>query len=1063
MSVHTVLFAQSDISSKLSIETQIFLNDRDITNAMHRKIPAAKKASAWNQTEALQGNHDDGDRIYTAPEVHNGVSYISAFIRVKDDSKIYELETKGVCVRCKFKNGIMTAHIPVDSVEAVANLSNVEKIEIATPMHVFSDVARSTTNAIDVLTQSQDAIDAGIKEKYDGRGIILAVIDQGIDFRHIAFKDKNNKTRIKLAYIYDDKKTVKIITDVDADKPETDNAGLDHGTQTASIAGGSSVVINGNSVTVTEEHANATYGGVAPGTDLCLCGISDLSTNYISEAIKCLCDYADSVGKPIVLSNSWGNANGFRDGGGLFAGTIGDYFGDEHPNHICLFASSNYAGNIYKGGGCYISGNSSKSNPLGTVFRTRVYSEEDKRYIYNGDMASAIMRHSANNGYLACKILVLDTQGNIMTSETVIGDSDGIKCVSGLNDYYDGELDVNIYQEGDFDKCSIAAIDFKSKYYADTYTIDENGNIVYQNNYMLAVQFFPTQGSNKIEAWGTENFFFINQPSTPDCIWTNGTVKSSISNEAANPNVISVGAYVSKNNVTDYKGETHSCADKNKIGDIASYSGYQEAGIGIRGEQFPWITAPGSTVIAGVNHYHTKDGYIDDYYAKDREYRVNTNINYPYGNMYGTSAATPIAAGIVALWLQAATELGLSLTTSDVKNIMKYTAIKDKFTNGKNASHFGNGKIDALAGIKAIVDPELAIKHDDYYNKLFVNFKTFVCPCTVSVSCLNDLYPKEVAREIIKNYNDTLTFNTDYWERGDYYIEIKYGNKTITDTVMLNHVGRQPKLDAHIKGEYIVVNFKFSGNNKEGELKMFRASEFYKKGFNSSPIYSDKVDITDYGDYLIEKKYYNTNDIVFALFENGRCVAMTTIGSSSNVFASIHQNQHELNVMYQIPSLGKDSYIEISKKIKSDVKLALKDVVHTNGNNIDGTIRRYVDSEESEFGSEMFDCTDWEDGDYIVSLCQNGKEMTKTDIHISRCSAIKMVVKDDNSVNITYDLGKEAKTAYVVVTDIDGTMRYVKKLSLSSTNCSIEGNFRDCKFVNVLLYVDGVLVSSDKY
>ena len=33
MSVHTVLFAQSDISSKLSIATQMFLNDRDSKNA----------------------------------------------------------------------------------------------------------------------------------------------------------------------------------------------------------------------------------------------------------------------------------------------------------------------------------------------------------------------------------------------------------------------------------------------------------------------------------------------------------------------------------------------------------------------------------------------------------------------------------------------------------------------------------------------------------------------------------------------------------------------------------------------------------------------------------------------------------------------------------------------------------------------------------------------------------------------------------------------------------------------------------------------------------------------
>lgn len=66
--------------------------------------------------------------------------------------------------------------------------------------------------------------------------------------------------------------------------------------------------------------------------------------------------------------------------------------------------------------------------------------------------------------------------------------------------------------------------------------------------------------------------------------------------------------------------------------------------------------------------------------------------------------ATPVAAGVVALWLQAAKETNQSLTTTAVKNIMKNTAINDTYTTrGANASHFGNGKINALGGIQAIL------------------------------------------------------------------------------------------------------------------------------------------------------------------------------------------------------------------------------------------------------------------------------------------------------------------------------------------------------------------------
>ena len=108
--------------------------------------------------------------------------------------------------------------------------------------------------------------------------------------------------------------------------------------------------------------------------------------------------------------------------------------------------------------------------------------------------------------------------------------------------------------------------------------------------------------------------------------------------------------------------------------------------------------------MAAVNHRHTSNGYMDDYLADYGEYRVNSNTTYPYGNMEGTSMATPVAAGIVALWLQAAKEVGKELTVNDIKEVMRETAINDEFTtSGPNASHFGHGKIDALAGIKYIL------------------------------------------------------------------------------------------------------------------------------------------------------------------------------------------------------------------------------------------------------------------------------------------------------------------------------------------------------------------------
>ena len=79
---------------------------------------------------------------------------------------------------------------------------------------------------------------------------------------------------------------------------------------------------------------------------------------------------------------------------------------------------------------------------------------------------------------------------------------------------------------------------------------------------------------------------------------------------------------------------------------------------------------------------------------------------------YETSMATPCAAGIIALYLQAAKYAGKTLNTAAIRDVLANTGIHDSYTTKKN---FGpNGKIDALAGIKyilgdAIPTPELSV------------------------------------------------------------------------------------------------------------------------------------------------------------------------------------------------------------------------------------------------------------------------------------------------------------------------------------------------------------------
>ncbi len=652
-----------------------------------------KRADVGNR---MAGNL--GDRLIAKPDTIDGKVYISTFIRLKDNSDVKELEALGVQVQCKFDKGLITANIPVDKINEVAQLANVSRISVAKRMQKMTNKARETTNVDDILTLSTDAINAGLTKKYDGTGVLLGVIDTGIDFAHIAFKDKNGNSRIKRAYIYNGSSAQEYSSI--SSSTLTDDKTEDHGTHTSSTAGGSSVIVSGSTVTVTDNHANATYGGMAPGADLYLAGINGLNDTYLANAFQKICNYADSQNQPVVVSNSWGGQFGAHDGTGDVADVVNQYFGNSHPNHICLFASSNDAGSAdaTEGGGYHVSGTSTSSNPLGSILRSHYYSDTDNGYYYEGPIVNAWARSSSVSS-LTCKIYVLNANtGAIVTSTTVTPTTNGTS-VSGLSSYFSGSLYA--YKDYiDSDKTQILL-------YTSGLTTRSASN--YVSNYTLAVEIYPSSGSAVIDMWGGNYCYFTNYLTTSGHTWKNGSDDMSVSDEATIANSISIGAYVSKNQHTDYSGTLRDHSDEYTVGDIAYFSSYATANESPTGLQYPWITAPGARLAAGVNHNHTTsvDATYSYYGSNFRNDLVVNSTTNPYAMMEGTSMATPVAAGIVALWLQASMETNAqhkNLTVNDVKTIMQQTAIKDSYTTtGANASHFGNGKIDALAGIQYIL------------------------------------------------------------------------------------------------------------------------------------------------------------------------------------------------------------------------------------------------------------------------------------------------------------------------------------------------------------------------
>lgn len=663
--------AIAGIDEKLSSSTQLFIAERDGLISLDIELPGPQLMSRapLKRTRPI-------DRYIAPAERMNGMDMVSAFIHI-NPNYAYKLETQGVVIQESFKDFVV-AMIPVDKIERIAEIADVKEINVARKMKLKTNMARSYTNTDDVINFSSAAVTAGLPQAFKGSGVVVGVIDDGIDFQHTMFKDANGNSRIKRAYVARGSGSFYTYTSVTSSSPTYDVSDESHGTHTSSTAGGSNITYN-----------NVTYGGMAPESDLVLVGCGNyLYNTNIALGIKYIFDYADSQNKPAVCSISLGSHMGPHDGTGELASVYAQYAGS-HSNHIIVNAAGNEAGNSY--GTQYSGGESSSTTPFTTVLNGGYY-------LYNGYGSTYLNRtyqgydvffaRTANKA-LACKLHVVDTSTKTIkwTSSAITSST---TSVSGITTYFDRSPSVTITRHS-----------YSNKYYVQLYFNNMSQKSGYQNSkYALAVSVYPTSGSCMIDSWDVTgyNAFGSMSGTYGGYTFTAGTDDCSIGDEGGSSDIILVGAYVTKKNVTDYNGVNHYLSGT--IGNIAYYSSYQAAGCGPTGIAKPDICAPGSTIVAGINHYDNttmSNGYADMGY-----YLISNNGASSLGNMDGTSMATPCAAGIIALYLEAAKYANKSLNTADIRQVFAHSAIQDTYTAKKNFGPYG--KIDALAGIQYILN-----------------------------------------------------------------------------------------------------------------------------------------------------------------------------------------------------------------------------------------------------------------------------------------------------------------------------------------------------------------------
>jgi len=231
------------------------------------------------------------------------------FIYCDPDADLSHLAQYGIEVN-QNTGHVRTAFLPIESLDPLSEEPAIQRIKPSRKLKLRMDVAPQAVK----LPEFKN------KTGLTGKGVIIGVIDSGIDPKHPAFAGRilslwdqtlpgpGVKEGAYGAELKDSLLTVSQDTD-------------GHGTHVAGIASG----------------ADATYGGVAPDAELVIVK-SDLQDAHIADAVRYVFRVAEELGRPAVVNLSLGGHADAHDGSDSLSKIIDSESG---PGRIVCCAAGN--------------------------------------------------------------------------------------------------------------------------------------------------------------------------------------------------------------------------------------------------------------------------------------------------------------------------------------------------------------------------------------------------------------------------------------------------------------------------------------------------------------------------------------------------------------------------------------------------------------------------------------------------------------------------------------------------------------------------------------------------
>ena len=297
-----------------------------------------------------------------------------------------------------------------------------------------------------------------------------------------------------------------------------------------------------------------------------------------------------------------------------------------------------------------------------------------------GDLRTGYLCAQSKEGMaFNTRLIVVDTQsGNILYRSRAVGaTASGVETtLSSENDpvlaqYYSGSVVIKGSIEANSNPTALCSINMRSL----------------EPNYAMGFQFYAPSSAD-LAIWTSQYAYFNNYGFS----WAErGSSIGSISDLATTDSVISVGSYNSKQYVILRDGSLYFRKNSTPLR-LSYFSSY---GPDENGITRPDVCAPGSVVVASANRYDTTALNLE-YWQPSVFYN---EVEYPYCPDLGTSMSAPVVTGAIALWLQAKP----TLSTADVRDILKNTSYRDGYVTGPNAARWGYGKLDVNAGMRYVL------------------------------------------------------------------------------------------------------------------------------------------------------------------------------------------------------------------------------------------------------------------------------------------------------------------------------------------------------------------------